>query len=191
MNATAPYRGAGRPEAIYVIERMMDEAALEIGVDPVELRRKNIIPAAAMPYKTALTFTYDCGEFEKNMDDVLALADTGGLAARRREAEARGKILGFGFANAIEPAAGPGVEYAEVRFNVSGTATVLMGTKSQGQGHVTMYKQLMNERLGMDFADIRILDGDTDKVGFGQGTAGSRSAVMGGSSLHLALDKII
>jgi carbon-monoxide dehydrogenase large subunit len=191
MNATAPYRGAGRPEAIYVIERMMDEAALEMGIDHVELRRRNIIPVEAMPYKTALTFTYDCGAFEKNMDDVLALADVGGLAARRAEAGARGKLLGFGFANAIEQAAAPGLEFAEVRFNVSGTATILMGTKSQGQGHETMYKQIVAERLGMDFGDIRVIDGDTDKVSYGNGTSGSRSAVLGGSSLHIALGKII
>ena len=191
MNATAPYRGAGRPEAIYVIERMMDEAALELGIDTIELRRRNIIPESAMPYETALTFTYDCGAFEKNMDDVLALADSGDLAARRGAAAARGKLLGFGFANAIEQAAAPGLEFAEVRFNVAGTATVLMGTKSQGQGHETMYKQIVAERLGMDFADVRVIDGDTDKVSYGNGTSGSRSAVLGGSSLHIALGKII
>jgi carbon-monoxide dehydrogenase large subunit len=191
MNATAPYRGAGRPEAIYVIERMMEEAALQLGIDPIDLRRRNIIPVDAMPYETALTFTYDCGEFEKNMDDVLALASVDELAARRTDAEARGKLLGFGFANAIEQAAAPGLEFAEVRFNVAGTATVLMGTKSQGQGHETMYKQIVAERLGMDFADVRVVDGDTDKVSYGNGTSGSRSAVLGGSSLHIALGKII
>ncbi|MBT4115653.1 MAG: xanthine dehydrogenase family protein molybdopterin-binding subunit [Rhodospirillaceae bacterium] len=191
MNATAPYRGAGRPEAIYVIERMMDEAALELGIDTIELRRRNIIPESAMPYETALTFTYDCGAFEKNMDDVLALASVDDLAARRIDAEARGKLLGFGFANAIEQAAAPGLEFAEVRFNVAGTATILMGTKSQGQGHETMYKQIVAERLGMDYADVRVVDGDTDKVSYGNGTSGSRSAVLGGSSLHIALGKVI
>ena len=191
MNATAPYRGAGRPEAIYVIERMMNEAALELGMDPLELRRKNIIPENSMPFKTSLTFTFDCVAFEKNMVGVLALADLDGRVARCTDAKARDKILGFGFANAIEQAAAPGLEFAEVRFSVSGAATVLMGTKAQGQGHVTMYKQIVAERLGMDYADIRVVDGDTDEVSYGNGTSGSRSAVLGGSSLHIALGKVI
>ena len=190
-SATAPYRGAGRPEANYVIERLMHETAVELGLDPIEFRRRNLIPPDAMPYKTALTFTYDCGEFEKNIDKAVELADVAGFPARRAEAESRGKLLGLGIANSIEQAAGPGTEFAEVRFNPSGTATVLIGTKSQGQGHETMYKQILSDRLGMDSDDIRIADGDTDEVAFGNGTAGSRSAVMGGSALHLAAEKVI
>ena len=129
---TAPYRGAGRPEAAFIIERIIDIAADELGFDPVELRRRNIIPADAMPYKTSLTFTYDSGEFEKNMDDALRLADIEGYPARKAQSDATGKLRGLGIANAIERAAPPGVETAEIRFDPSGTVTVLSGTTHQG-----------------------------------------------------------
>ena len=188
---TAPYRGAGRPEATYVIERLIDDAARELGRDPVELRRRNLVPAGAMPYKTALTFTYDCGEFEKLMDEALARADHAGFAARRDESRRRGRLRGLGVAIAIERAASPGLEYAEVRFDASGAATVLMGTKNQGQGHETTFKQIVHERLGLDPGEVRFVDGDTDRVAFGVGTVGSRSTVIGGSALWLAADKVI
>ena len=190
-NPTAPYRGAGRPEATYVIERLIDDAARELAVDPVELRRTNLIPAAAMPCRTALGVTYDCGEFEKNMDAALKLADVPGFAARREASRRRGLLRGIGVVNAIERAAGPQPEFAEIRFAPSGSATVFMGTKNQGQGHETTFKQILHERLGLDPAEVRYIDGDTDRVGFGMGTMGSRSTVIGGTALWLAADKVI
>jgi carbon-monoxide dehydrogenase large subunit len=190
-SATAPYRGAGRPEAIYIIERLIDDAARECGFDRVELRRKNLIPASAMPYKNAFGITYDCGEFAQNQDAVLKLADFAGFPARRAEAQKRGKLRGLGLANAIERAASPGLEYGEIRFNPNGTALVLMGTKNQGQGHETMFKQVVNERLGLNPEDVHYIDGDTDRVAFGMGTMGSRSTVIGGTALWLAADKVI
>jgi aerobic carbon-monoxide dehydrogenase large subunit len=189
-NPTAPYRGAGRPEATYVIERLIDDAARELGMDGVELRRRNLIPASAMPYRTPLGTTYDCGEFEQNMEQAVKLADVAGFGGRREEARQRGKLRGIAVVNAIERAASPMPEFAEVRFNPSGTAMILMGTKNQGQGHETTFKQILHERLGLHPDDIRYIDGDTDRVGFGMGTMGSRSTVIGGTALSIAADKI-
>jgi aerobic carbon-monoxide dehydrogenase large subunit len=190
-NPTAPYRGAGRPEATYVIERMFDEAAREMGLDPTELRARNMIAAEAMPVKTALGLTYDCGEFAKNQASVLEMADYRGFPARRDAARARGKLRGIGTANPIERSASPSPDYAEIRFSTDGTVSILMGTKSQGQGHETVYKQIVHERLGLDPARMRVIDGDTDRVAFGIGTMGSRSTVIGGSALFFAAEKII
>ena len=190
-NSTAPYRGAGRPEATYVIERLIDDAARELGLDRLELRRKNLIPTSALPYKNALGPTYDSGDFEKSMDMAFKLADVAGFAARREEARQRGKLRGLGLTNPIEQAAGPQPEFAEIRFAPSGTATVFMGTKNQGQGHETIFRQVLHERLGLDPADVRYIDGDTDRVAFGMGSMGSRSTVIGGSALWTAADKVI
>ncbi|HEY4170748.1 MAG TPA: molybdopterin cofactor-binding domain-containing protein, partial [Reyranella sp.] len=191
-NPTAPYRGAGRPEAIYLIERLIDDAARELGVDRVELRRKNMLPASALPYQSPVGPYYDCGEFEKNMDMALELADVAGFAARKAESTARGRLRGLGIVNAIEQAAGPAQpEYAEIRFNPSGTAALLMGTKNQGQGHETMFKQILHEKLGIDPHEVQYIDGDTDRVAFGMGTNGSRSTVLGGSAVFVAANKVI
>ena len=189
-NPTAPYRGAGRPEATYVIERMLDEAARELGYDPAELRVKNMIASDAMPVKTALGLTYDCGAFTENQAEALKMADYEGFPSRKAASQAAGKLRGIGMANPIERAASPSPDFAEVRFSTDGTTTVLMGTKSQGQGHETVYKQIVGDRLGLDPADIRVIDGDTDRVAFGIGTMGSRSTVIGGSALHNASIKI-
>jgi carbon-monoxide dehydrogenase large subunit len=191
-NPTAPYRGAGRPEAIYLIERLIDDAARELGVDRVELRRKNMLPESALPYQAPTGPFYDCGKFEQNLDMALKLADVAGFKARQAESKARGRLRGLGVVNAIEQAAGTAQpEYAEIRFNPSGTAALLMGTKAQGQGHETMFKQILNERLGIDPADVQFIDGDTDRVAFGMGTNGSRSAVLGGSAVFEAAGKVI
>src|SRR6202011_4235233 len=155
-------RGNGRPEAAYVIERMVDLAADELGVDPAELRRKNCIAPEAMPFKTGLTFTYDSGEFEKNMDMALKLADYAGFEARRAEAKRRGKLRGIGLSNTIERAAAPSLEGAEIRFDRSGTVTLFSGSVSQGQGHETIYKQIVCDRLGLDPAEVQYIQGDTD-----------------------------
>jgi carbon-monoxide dehydrogenase large subunit len=190
-NPMRPYRGNGRPEAGYVVERMVDLAADELGIDPAELRRRNNVAPDAMPYKTALTFTYDCGEFQKNMDMALALADTKGFAARRAESKKRGKLRGLGFSNTIERAGAASLEGAEVRFDRSGAITMFSGSCTQGQGHETVFKQLVCDRLGLDPADVTYLQGDTDQVFFGEGTGGSRSATMAGSAFHIASDKIV
>jgi carbon-monoxide dehydrogenase large subunit len=191
-NPTAPYRGAGRPEAIYLIERLIDDAARELDVDRVELRRINMLPSAALPYQSPLGPYYDCGDFEKNLDMALKLADVAGFAKRRDASRERGKLRGLGIANAIEQAGGTvQPEYAEIRFNPSGTAMLLMGTKAQGQGHETAFKQILHERLGIDPHDVQYVDGDTDRVAFGMGTNGSRSIVLGGSALYVAAGKVI
>jgi aerobic carbon-monoxide dehydrogenase large subunit len=191
VNPTAPYRGAGRPESTYVIERLIDDAARQLGRDPVELRRINLIPPSAMPYRTAFKVTYDSGQFEKSMDKALRLADVEGFAARRETSRRRARLRGLAVVNAIERAAAPQPEFAEIRFDPSGSATVLMGTKDQGQGHETTFKQVLHERLGLDPDAVRYVDGDTDRVAFGTGTMGSRSTVVGGSALWLAADKVI
>ncbi len=188
---TAPYRGAGRPEAIYVLERIIDDAARAFGFDRIDIRRRNMIPAASLPYRNALGFTYDCGDFAAGMEMALTLADAAGFEARRQEAGRRGRLRGLGLVNAIERAAGPTMEFAEIRFNPSGTAAVLMGTKSQGQGHETTFKQIVHEKLGLDPDEVQFIEGDTDRVAFGMGTNGSRSTVIGGSALTLAADKVI
>jgi carbon-monoxide dehydrogenase large subunit len=188
---TAPYRGAGRPEAIYLIERAIEAAAAELGLDPVALRRRNLIPAAKLPYRAPLGPYYDCGAFERNMDLALAAADHAGFAARREAAAAAGRLRGIAVVNAIEQAAGPTPEYAEIRFNPSGSALLLLGTKAHGQGHETAFKQILHERLGIDPQEVQFIDGDTDRVAFGMGSNGSRSMVTGGSALLLAADKII
>jgi len=190
-NPIRAYRGNGRPESAYVIERLIEMAADEMAIDPAELRRRNTIPPEAMPYKTALTFIYDSGEFEKNMDMALAMADYAGFEQRREDAAGRGKLRGIGISNSIERAGAEGVEGAEIRFDRSGSATVLTGSIAQGQGHATMYTQLACDRLGLDPADIHYISGDTDKVPLGQGTFGSRSATIGGSAFHLAAEKIV
>src|SRR5579884_2657622 len=186
-----PYRGNGRPEAAFVIERMVDLAARELGVEATELRRKNYIPPDAMPFKTGLTFTYDSGEFEKNMDLSLAAADAKGFAARKAEARRNGKLRGLGISNTIECAGAASLEGAEIRFDRSGSVTLYSGSNSQGQGHETVFKQLVCDRLGLDPAEVQYIQGDTDEVFFGEGAGGSRSATLAGSAFHLAAEKIV
>ncbi len=189
-NPVRPYRGNGRPEAAYVIERLVDLAADELGIDPAELRRRNYIAPAAMPFKTALTFTYDSGEFEKSMDMALQLADLAGFEKRRAEARKRGKLRGIGLSNTIERAAALGFEGAEIRFDKSGTATLLAGSVTQGQGHETIFKQIACDRLGLHPDEMHYVQGDTDQVFVGEGTGGSRSATIGGSAVDIAADRI-
>ncbi|HEY1300572.1 MAG TPA: molybdopterin cofactor-binding domain-containing protein [Stellaceae bacterium] len=190
-NPMRPYRGNGRPDFAFVIERMVDEAAAELGIDAVELRRRNVIAPEAMPFKSGLTFTYDCGEFEKNLDMALRLADAAGFEARRAEAKERGRLRGLGLSNTIERAAAGGFEAAEIRFDRSGTATLVSGSITQGQGHETVYKQLLCDRLGIDPDRVHYVQGDTDKVANGEGTGGSRSAALGGSAVFMATEKIV
>jgi carbon-monoxide dehydrogenase large subunit len=190
-NPIRPYRGNGRPEAAFVIERMVDVAADELGIDPAELRRKNYISAAQMPFKTGLTFIYDSGEFEKNMDLALALADYKGFKARKAKSRKDGKLRGFGISNTIERAAAASTEGAEVRFDRSGSVTLISGSNSQGQGHETVFKQLVCDRLGIDPSEALYQQGDTDQLFYGEGTGGSRSSAMAGSAFHMAAEKIV
>jgi aerobic carbon-monoxide dehydrogenase large subunit len=185
-----PYRGNGRPEAAYVIERMVDLAADQTGIDPAVLRRRNTIAPDAMPFKTSVTFTYDCGEFEKNMNLALDLAETSSVAKRKAEARTRGKLRGIGFSNTIERSAAAGLEGAEIRFDRTGTVSIFSGSINQGQGHETAFKQVVCDRLGLDPKEVTYIQGDTDQVFFAEGTGGSRSAAFSGSAFTLAAEKI-
>src|SRR5262249_34123726 len=146
---TGPYRGAGRPEATYAIERVIDVAARELGIGPLELRRRNLIPPTAMPFKTGLVFTYDCGAFPRITEQALAVADHAGFALRRADARQRGKLLGLGIANPIEVAGGPytavNPDTAELRVNADGSISVFAGTTSMGQGNETAFTQIVSE----------------------------------------------
>src|SRR5262249_13953806 len=163
------------------IERMVDLAADELGMDPAVLRRKNSIPPDAMPFKTGLTFTYDSGDFAHVMDDALELADSKGFEKRRAESRRHSQMHGLGFVNTIQRAAAPSTEAAEIRFDRSGTITLFSGSNNQGQGHETAFQQIVCDRLGIDPKDITYISGDTDTVFYGEGTGGSRSATLGGS----------
>jgi carbon-monoxide dehydrogenase large subunit len=188
---TGPYRGAGRPEAAYVIETMADLAARQLGIDPAELRRRNMIPASAMPYRTALIYTYDCGDFGKNLEDCLKLADYAGFAARRSESAARGKLRGIGISSTVEASNAGLIEHAEIRFDPTGTVTVSVGTHDHGQGHATTFRQIISDRLGIPPDRIRFNYGDTDQIATGTGTFGSRSTVSAGTAMLIAAEKIV
>ena len=185
-----PYRGAGRPEAAYFMERMIEHAARQIGMDPAEIRRRNLIPEAKLPYSTPTHFTYDSGEFERVMDKCLDLADWKGFDKRRQASEKSGKLRGRSVCYYIE-FGGIFNDRMDIRFDPGGTVTVLGGTHSHGQGHATVFAQLVHEFLGVPFESIRYVQGDTAAVPFGRGTYGARSAVVGGSALKRAADIII
>ena len=187
----APYRGGGRPEPLFVIEQMIDKAARELAIDPLELRRRNLIAADAMPYQTPLGRTYDCGDFLRNLDDCRKAADYDGVPARREDARRRGRILGVGVSTICEPAAGRRFEHAELRFDPSGSLTILAGAMDHGQGHATTFKQVVADRLGIGPDDMRYRYGDTDLVAMGVGTSGSRTAVLCGGAISVAADRIV
>lgn len=190
-NSTGPYRGAGRPEAAYAIERTIDTAAAEMGIDAAEIRRRNYIAPTAMPYKTGLLFTYDSGEFEANMDDAMAIVDYAGFASRRDAAEQRGKLRGIGISNVIEQSAGGPPEWAQIRFDPSGAVSLVMGTHNHGQGHETVFRQILADKLGLEFEQVWLQQGDSDSVIAGTGTFGSRTSGVGGASILLAADRVI
>ena len=185
-----PYRGAGKPEAVYLMERLVDTAAREMNIDPAELRRRNYIKPASVPYKTPFTAVHDSANYETVMEKALHLADYEGFAARRKESQKKGKLRGRGIAYFMEIAA-PFNDRMEVRFDESGTVTIVSGTHNHGQGHETVYAQMVVEWLGVDFHSIRMIQGDTDQVGFGRGTYGSRSMTIGGSALKHATEVLI
>ena len=189
-NTIAPYRGAGRPEACYIVERLVDQAAVELGIDPVELRRRNYIKPADMPYQNAIMTVYDSGEFEKIADMAVKLADRDGFADRKAESEAAGRLRGLGITYFIEIGA-PFNDRMELYFDPAGGVTVGAGTHSHGQGHQTVYAQMVSEWLGVPFESVRLVQGDTDHVAYGRGTYGSRSVTIGGAALKDAADKVI
>src|SRR5213594_1855557 len=192
---TGPYRGAGRPEATYAIERVIDLAARELSIDPVDLRRRNMIPASAMPFKTGLVFTYDCGDFARGFEMALKLADHADFKRRRDEARIHGKLRGLGIANPIEVAGGPytalNPDTAEVRVNPDGSVTVFTGSTSMGQGNETAFAQIVSDRLGVPPERIQVLWGDSDALSAGRGNGGSGALSVGGSAVTRATEKVI
>jgi carbon-monoxide dehydrogenase large subunit len=204
---TAPvdaYRGAGRPEACYVVERLVDRAAREMKLDPVALRRRNFVPNDAYPYTTPVALTYDSGDYFKTLDMAVNAADYAGFERRRQEAAERGKLRGIGICTYIEACAmAPSVmagqlgaragfyESAEVRAHPTGSITVFTGSHSHGQGHETTFAQLVVDRFGLPLEMVDIVHGDTGKVPFGMGTYASRSLAVGGTALVKAMDKIV
>jgi carbon-monoxide dehydrogenase large subunit len=185
-----PYRGAGRPEAAYLIERLMDEAAAKTGIDGIELRRRNFIKPEQLPYHTPTHYVYDSGEFANAFAKGLELADWNGFAARRAQSEAAGKLRGRGLAYFIEEA-GIFNERMDLRFDSDGNVTIIAGTHSHGQGHETAFAQIVHEFLGIPLESIRYVQGDTDKVSIGRGTYASRSVMNGGNALKAACDDVI
>jgi aerobic carbon-monoxide dehydrogenase large subunit len=187
---TSVYRGAGRPEAVYLTERLLDRAAAELGIDPVEIRRRNLIPASAMPWSTPTGFQYDSGDFAMLLERCQMLGDWQGFA-KRREASARaGKLRGRAMSFFIEMG-GVFNERMELRFDPGAGVSIVAGTHSHGQGHATVFAQLVAEWLGIPFESIRYVQGDTDQVAFGRGTYAARSSLVGGCALRFAADDVI
>jgi aerobic carbon-monoxide dehydrogenase large subunit len=197
-------RGAGRPEATYLLERLIDKAARELGVDRVEIRRKNLIQPDQFPYQTPVALQYDIGDYPATLDMALQAIDYEKYAERKAASEQRGKLRGFGVSTYIEACgiapsalvgalgAGAGLyEAATVRVHPTGSVTVFTGSHSHGQGHETTFAQLVNERLGIPIENVEVVHGDTDRIPFGMGTYGSRSAAVGGSAIYKAIDKIV
>lgn len=185
------YRGAGRPEANYIVERLIDTAAVELGIDRAELRRRNMIPSSAMPYTTPVGRIYDSGEFEHVLDAAMAKIGWGDFAARRAESAARGLKRGIGLAYYMEATGGPPTERAEIRFADDGFVDVYVGTQSTGQGHETAYVMLTADRLGIPGEKIRVVQGDTDTIPMGGGTGGARSLYSEGTALYATAATVI
>jgi carbon-monoxide dehydrogenase large subunit len=191
-NPTAPYRGAGRPEAADTIERLMDHLARELSIDPAELRRRNFIAPDEFPYKTITGLTYDSGNYEAALDRVLEISGYADLKAQQAAERARGErtLLGVGLASFVEPSAG-GWESTHVRIDPSGSVTIATGSSAHGQGHETTFAQIAADRLGIPFEQIVVRHGDTAMTPPGVGTFGSRSTVLGGTALVLAADEVV
>ncbi|WP_234836026.1 xanthine dehydrogenase family protein molybdopterin-binding subunit [Sinorhizobium meliloti] len=192
---TAPYRGAGRPEATYIIERMIDLAAYEIGLDRAELRRRNLVSKEDMPYSSGFIFTYDSGDFPGVLAKALELADWAGFEGRRTEAKARGKLRGIGIANPIEiaggPIAKPNAEFARLEISPEGNVRIHVGSMDSGQGHGTAFRQIVADRLGLEPQKMEIITGDTHEVPQGTGTFGSRTLAAAGGAIWAAADMIV
>ena len=186
-----PYRGAGRPEAIYLVERLLDQAAPQLGLDRVELRRRNLVPAAAMPYAAANAMVYDSGEFEAVMERALALSDWSGFEQRRQQSLAQGRLRGIGLCCFLEVAGGILEEPADLRFHADGTVSLHMGAQAMGQGHQSTYPALIAHRLGIEPSQVRLVAGDSDQTPGIVATVASRSTMMVGSAAVMACDEAI
>ena len=183
---TDAYRGAGRPEATYVLERLADEAARRLGLPPDEIRRRNFVMPEAMPYRVPLGLVYDSGDFPRNLESCQALADWPGFADRRAASERIGRLRGIGISSFVEKTGTFPEEIADIRFHPGGEVTVHVGTMASGQGHETAFAQLVHEQLGVPFEHIRVVEGDTDDLPRGYGSGGSRSANVGGTAIYQA-----
>ena len=186
-----PYRGAGRPEGNYFMERLIDAAAAETGIDRLTLRRRNLIRSQDLPYKTASAVTYDSGEFAALTKQAFELADGKGFARRKRESARRGKLRGFGVGNFLEVTAPPSKELAAIAFNADGTVTLTTGTLDFGMGHATPFAQVLTEKLGIPFEKIVLVQGDSDKVVIGGGSGGSKSIMHSGTAIVEASAKVV
>jgi len=185
------YRGAGRPEGALSMERTMDYAAAELGLDRFELRRRNFIKAKEMPFKAASGVTYDCGDFPGLFKNALERADVKGFKQRKRESKRTGKLRGLGLACYVETTAAMTTEMGGIRFNADGTVTIVTGTLDYGQGHASAFAQILTEKLGVPFDRIRLLQGDSDQLVTGGGTGGSRSAMLSGTAIAQAAEKVV
>jgi carbon-monoxide dehydrogenase large subunit len=186
----APYRGAGRPEATYLVERLIERAAVELKMDALALRRKNFIPKSKMPYTNTSGIVYDSGDFAQVTEECLKIADHKGYKERHNESKKNGKLRGWGLAYFLEEAAIFN-DRMDLRFDPSGEVTIVAGTHSHGQGHATVYAQMVSEWLGVPFENIKFIQGDTNEVPMGRGTYGSRSMMVGGNALKRAADQIV
>ena len=185
------YRGAGRPEANYYMERLVDMAAAEMGIDNIQLRRRNHIPTAAMPYKAGNGQTYDSGDFTALLDKALKLADWDGYPARQQESRARGKVRGRGIGDYLELTGAAGREMGGIRFEPNGDVTIITGTLDYGQGHAAPFAQVLAMKLGVPFSRIRLLQGDSDELIAGGGTGGSKSMIVSGNAIIGASEKVV
>ena len=177
------YRGAGRPEGNYYVERTLDLAAAEMGIDRIELRKRNMIRKADLPFKAASDMTYDCGDFLGVLKQALEAADYAGFKKRKRESKKRGLLRGLGIGCYLEVTAAPGKELGAIHFEADGTVTIITGTLDFGMGHATTYAQILSDQLGIPFDCIRMVEGDSDRLNFGGGSGGSRSVMLVGAAL--------
>ena len=182
-NFVSAYRGAGRPEGNYYVERALDLAASELGIDRIELRKRNMIRKSDLPFRAASDMTYDCGDFLGVLKRALEAADQAGFKKRKRESRKRGLLRGIGIACYLEVTAAPGKELGAIHFEADGTVTIVTGTLDFGMGHTTTYAQILGDLLGVPFDRIRLIEGDSDRLAFGGGSGGSRSVMLVGAAL--------
>ncbi len=185
------YRAPGGAPSACIIERLVDMAARDMNIDPAEIRRRNLIPAKSLPFRSATGETYDCADFRKALDRALERSDYAGAGKRKEDSRARGLLRGVGISCTIDPSAGPSPEAAELRFDPGGDVTILVGSTAGGQSHETIYTQIVSQTLGLDVENIRVVEGDTEKLSWGTGTGAARTATIGGTVVFKAAEKIL